>query len=220
VTKLTDLGFTEGEIVETIVTTYDVDGRPNAAPMGATVTSEQQLVMRLFNSSSTFKNLQANKFAVVNITSDIEIFYKTAFKETNPQGTLPQEWFEKAQIVNAPELRRAEAAIEISTTDIQQIDSEKSQVVCDVKHIKATASPPKAYSRAFAATIEAIVHATRVKVFVGNESDQERVSKLFGLIKDCNEVVNRTAPRSRYSEIMADLIARINLWRAKNESLR
>lgn len=214
-TKLTDLGFTKGEIVETIVTTYNTNGQPNAAPMGAAMMNQQQLVMKFFNSSLTFKNLQINRCAVVNVTSNIDLFYKTAFKETNPKGTLPQEWFEKAQTVNAPQLRMADATIEISTNDIQPIDADESRAVCNVKHIKATESPPKAYRRALAATIEAIVHATRVRIFVRNESEPEKVSKLLALISNCNDVVNRTAPNSRCSEIMADLTARINSWRAK-----
>ena len=32
--KLTDLGFSKGIIFETIVSTYNLDGSPNAAPMG------------------------------------------------------------------------------------------------------------------------------------------------------------------------------------------
>ena len=32
--KLTDLGFSKGMIFETIVSTYNPDGTPNAAPMG------------------------------------------------------------------------------------------------------------------------------------------------------------------------------------------
>ena len=36
-TNLDDLGFLKGSIGETIVSTYDVDGQPNAAPMGVVI---------------------------------------------------------------------------------------------------------------------------------------------------------------------------------------
>jgi hypothetical protein len=211
--NLKDLGFSENIIVETIVSAYNKDGQPNAAPMGTTMQNEQSVTLRLFNSSLTFKNLQTNGCAVINLTSNIDFFYKTAFKETNPHGTLPLEWFEKAQTVNAPKLRMADATIEFSVNDIQPIDADKSQVVCKVEQIKAAASSPKAYSRAFGASLEAIVHATRIKVFINNKDEQEKVKKLLALVCNCNDVVNRTAPNSSYSEIMTDLTQRINVWR-------
>ena len=40
------------------------------------------------------------------------------------------------------------------------------------------------------------------------------------LVEVCSDVVERTAPESRYSEIMADLTQRIHLWRKESEGLR
>jgi len=99
-TNLDDLGFLEGIIGETIVSTYDVDEQPNAAPMGVMMHSSKQLIIRPFVSSLTYKNLQANRCAVVNVTSDPELFYLTAFKEVNPDRKLPCELFEKAEMVD------------------------------------------------------------------------------------------------------------------------
>jgi hypothetical protein len=218
--KLTDLGFSKGAIVETIVSTYNMDGQPNAAPMGAIMENEQRIVIKLYNSSLTYKNLQTKKCAVINVTSDVEVFYRTAFKETNPDGTLPQEWFEKAETVNAPQLRMADATIEISATDMTPIGAEKTEAQCDVKLVKAAKTLPKAYNRALPATVEAIIHATRVKVLISDEQEQKHVSKLLEMIEDCNDVVNRVASNSRYSEIMTDLTKRVDSWRAKSESTR
>jgi len=41
-TNLDDLGFLEGIIGETIVSTYDVDGQATAAPMGIVVESNER----------------------------------------------------------------------------------------------------------------------------------------------------------------------------------
>ena len=221
-TGITDLGFSEGVIVETIVTTYNVDGEANAAPMGVTMENPQRLVFRIYTSSLTYTNLQSKKCGVVNVSSDAELFYRTAFKEANPNGKLPQDWFEKSETVDAPRLRAAEAHIEVVVADMRQLDAERAEVLCDVKLVQASSVFPRAYCRALFATVEAIVHATRVEAFINHEDRQKREQalKLLETIKECNDVVNRTAPNSRYSEIMADLNQRIDSWRAKGESLR
>ena len=123
--KLTDLGFLKGIIAETIVSTYNMDGKPNAAPMGVTMEDEQHLIIDLFNSSTTYSNIKANRCAVVNLTGDIEVFYRTVFKEANPDGKLPIEWFEKAAVVNAPKLRLADATIDVSVYDLEPIGTEE-----------------------------------------------------------------------------------------------
>jgi hypothetical protein len=215
--NLKDLGFSENIIVETIVSTYNKNWEPNAAPMGTLMKDEQTIILSLFNSSLTFKNLQSNKFGVINVTSNIDLFYKTTFKETNPDGTLPLEWFEKAQTVNAPRLNAVDALVEVSVADLKPITADKTQATCKVKRVQATNGPPKVYCRAFSATLEAIVHATRVKAFTGNKNKHEELDKLLTLINDCNNVVNKTAPNSRYSQIMAELYSLINLWRRAND---
>jgi hypothetical protein len=221
-TGITDLGFSEGVIVETIVTTYNVDGQANAAPMGVTMENPQRVVLRIYTSSLTYKNFQSKRCGVVNVTCDAELFYRTAFKEVNPNGKLPQDLFETAETVDAPRLRAADAHIEVAVADIRQFDVERAEVIFDVKLIQAASVFPKAYCRALFATVEAIVHATRVKAFINYEDRQKREQalKLLETIKDCRDVVNRVAPNSRYSEIMADLNQRIDSWRAKGESLR
>ena len=221
-TNLADLGFSEGVIVETIVSTYNVDGQANAAPMGAIMTSPQHIVIRIYTSSLTYKNLQSKKCAVVNVTSDPELFYRTAFKEANPYGEIPQKLFGKGKTVDAPVLRAAESHIEVAIVDITPVDTERAEVVCDVKLIQTSSVMPKVYCRALFATIEAIIHATRVEAFLVHSDRQKREQalKLLEAIRECNDVVNRVASNSRYSKIMADLNQRIDSWRAKGESLR
>jgi hypothetical protein len=221
-TGITDLGFSEGIIVETIVSTYNADGQANAAPMGVTMESPQRVVLRIYSSSLTYKNLQSKKCGVVNVTYDPEVFYRTAFKEANPNGMVPQDWFEKAETVDAPRLRAADARIEVAVADIRKFDAERAEVVCNVKLVQAASVLPKAYCRALFATVEAIVHATRVEAFIAHSDKRkrEKALKLLEKIRDCDDVVNRVASNSRYAEIMADLNQRIDSWRAKGESLR
>jgi len=221
-TNLADLGFSKGLIAETVVSTYSISGQPNAAPMGVTMENAQRLTLRIYTSSLTYKNLQTKRCAVVNVTSDPELFYRTAFKEANVEGRVPQEWFEKAEAVDAPRLRAADAHVEVTVADITPFDAERAEVTCEVKLVKVLNVLSKVYCRASFATIEAIIHATRVKAFLthGDRQKQEQALKLIETIRECRDVVNRVAPRSRYSEIMADLTQRADSWRINSESLR
>ena len=213
--KLTDLGFSKGLIFETIVSTYNKDGSPNAAPMGTTMQNPKTITLKIYNSSQTSLNLKTTKSAVINLTSDIEVFYKTAFKEANYNEQLQQEWFEKEEMVNAPKLRLADATINVKVTETVPSGIEKTNFSLRIQQINTTKIYPQVYCRAMSATLEAIIHATRVKVFVNDQKKKEHVSQLLETIKNCNDVVNRTAPNSHYSWVMADLEKRIDSWRNK-----
>jgi hypothetical protein len=218
--KLADLGFSKGIITETIVSTDNAEGQSNAAPMGVTIENAQHIAIRPYTLTLTYKNLQLKRCAVINVTANPELYYRTAFKETNPEGIIPQKWFEKAETVDAPKLRMADAHIEVSVADITAFDAERATALCQVRQIQAPKALPKVYCRASSAIIEAVIHATRVQVLVNDRNEQKHVRRLLKIIKNCSDVVNRVAPNSRYSEIMTDLTKRIDLWRAKSESLR
>jgi uncharacterized protein len=213
--KLTDLGFSKGILFETIVSTYNPNGTPNAAPMGAIMQDPQTISLNLFNSSLTSRNLETNRCAVINLTCDIEVFYKTAFKEANPDGKLPQEFFEKAEVVNAPKLRLADVTIDVTVVDIESVGTEKTKFLCNVERINTAKICPHVYCRAMPLTLEAIIHATRVKAFVNDKKQKKNVSNLLKIIENCNNIVNHTAPNSKYSAVMADLMKRIDSWRNK-----
>jgi hypothetical protein len=77
------LGFLRGCVVETIVTTSDEAGEPNAAPMGAYTETWRPLTLRPYTDTLTFRNLKVSRSAVVNLTLNPEVFYRAAFKEAN-----------------------------------------------------------------------------------------------------------------------------------------
>jgi hypothetical protein len=213
--KLTDLGFSKGAIFETILSTCNPDGTADAAPMGVVMKDQHSISLNLYNSSQTCRNLKTNKCAVINLTGNIEFFYKTTFKEANPNGKLPQEWFEKEEAVNAAKLGSADASIVVSVVEMEPIGAEKTKFSCNVIQINASKIYPQVYCRATSATLEAIIHATRVKLFINQKIKQKDVTKLLELIKNSNDIVNRTAPNSMYSAFMADLMKRIDEWRNK-----
>ena len=213
-TNLTDLGFIKGTIGETIVTTYDINGQPNAAPMGILIENNEQLKIKPYRTSVTYNNLQTNKCAVVNLTSNPQLFYLTTFKDLRHDGKFPNGMFEKAEMVNAPRLEAAHSIIEVSVARIDSFSSERAEILCNVKFVKSSKAFPQVYCRAQFATIEAIIHSTRIKLFIrGNKQQQKQAIQLTELVNICNDIVNRTAPNSIYSEIMNELTQMIKLWR-------
>lgn len=213
--KLTELCLSKGTIFEIILSTYNPDGTADAAPMGVTMQDQQTISLNLYNSSQTSRNLKTNKCAVINLTSNIDVFYKTAFKEANPNGKLPKEWFEKAEAVNAPKLRSADATVAVSVVEMEPAGAEKTNFSFNIERIDAAKVYPQVYCRAMAATLEAILHATRVKLFINQKTKQKDVTKLLEMIENSNKTVNRTAPNSPYSAVMSDLMTRIDGWRNK-----
>lgn len=207
---LEDLGFSKGVILETIVSTYDFEEQPTAAPMGVTTMDMQHVIIKPYSSTLTFKNLCLQRSAVINLTSNPELFYRTAFKEVNQEGRVPLEWFGKAEVVNAPKIISADAFIEVSVSDVKFL-GERAEVLCDVKLVRFSKVLPRAYCRATFATIEAIIHATRVKVFL-DKGEYEEAERLIKLIRHYGSVVDHVAPDSTCSKILADLIQRANLW--------
>jgi hypothetical protein len=217
--NLCNLGFRKEIIGETIVGTYDLDGLPTAAPMGIVIESNEKLIIRTFTSSSTYRNIQRTKCAVVNVTSNPELFYLTAFKEVNPGGKLSESLFQKAEIVDAPRLWAADATIEVSVAEISSISPASAELLCNVRFVKALKKLPKVYCRAQFATIESIIHATRIKHFLsGTKNEKKQAIKLLEQVNVCEQLVKRTAPNSCYSEIMADLTRMIIVWRKESES--
>lgn len=211
--RLSDLGFSKSSIVEIIVSTYDKEGNATAAPMGAIMQTEQDLVIRFYNSSNTLRNIQSNECAVINVTYDINHFYKTAFKEVNPDGIVPQDWFTKADTVKAPKFKDASAYVEVKLRESEQLDSERTKIFLSVDFISVREMYPKAHSRAFAATIESIIHATRIQFFFKDTKKKSLAQNLIKKFEVCKETVNHTAPKSVYSEIMETLAEKIEMWR-------
>jgi len=77
-------------IVESLVTTMDAEGRVNLAPMG--VEWGEQIVLKPFLDTTTFRNLVATRAAVLHLTDDVLLFVEAALGEPRfswqPAGTV------------------------------------------------------------------------------------------------------------------------------------
>ncbi|MGQ9719158.1 MAG: DUF447 domain-containing protein [Nitrososphaerales archaeon] len=208
---LFDLGLVKDRIFETIVSTYDSNGEPNAAPMGVMTDGLQRLMITPYITTQTYRNLVLHRCAVVNITSEPVIYYATSFKEDDPDKRAFLNLFEKADLINAPRLRNADAYIEVKVRQIG-VKKDRAKVLCGVEKVYPVAKiPPKAYCRAPFAVIESIIHATKIKVFLSN-GEKERTEELINLVKHYGVLVRKTAPDSVYTNIMEDILKRIEAW--------
>jgi hypothetical protein len=74
-------------IVETIVTTVAENGTVNIAPMGVEW-DDDQIVLKPFLETATYRNVLATGAAVVNLTDDVRLFARAAI--SNPEyPTIP-----------------------------------------------------------------------------------------------------------------------------------
>ena len=211
--KLSSFNFKKNVIYESIASTLNSNHTSNAAPMGITIQDEKHLSLTIFNTSKTLQNLKTTQCGVINFTDDIEVFYRSVFKKTNPEGKVPSEWFIQADSVAAKKLRAAYTALEVLTVDFKPLNDEKTKVLCRVTHITSETNYPQPYSRALALTLEALIHATRIEAYCANPQKQAETDKLIKQICDYAQTVNRVAPSSIYTTVIADLQKQIALWR-------
>ena len=69
-------------ILETIVTTQDAAGAVNCAPMGVEW-GDDEIVIKPFLETTTFRNLCATGVAVVNLTDDVMVFAQAALVDVH-----------------------------------------------------------------------------------------------------------------------------------------
>lgn len=90
-TQEPDTDAAETFVCEGVVTTLGEDGRPNISPMGPQVTVRDgrpdwsQLVLRPFDSSRTYRNLQRHPRGVFHITDDVSVIAAGAVGQADAQ---------------------------------------------------------------------------------------------------------------------------------------
>lgn len=153
-------------ILESIVTTVDINGRVNIAPMGPTVETDPQglpsFVLRPFDTSQTYLNLCEVPFAVVHVTDDVGLLAAAAVGEVDSTGLvrrLPStawyplidchRWFAVA---------------------VESLGGKPPRVAFHCRTIQSqTVRPFFGFNRAKHAVIEAAILATRIGILPAEE---------------------------------------------------
>lgn len=201
------LQLSPNQIIETIVSTQNVDGSLNAAPMGVIFTEKGKAILKPFIETNTYKNIFRERCCVINLVSDPEIFLRTTFKELKKK--IPERWFKTAVKVKAPMLKTANAIIEVKAKRIMQKE-QRAEVECEILRIDIFKTPPFGYCRANFALIESIIHATRI-IEALREGKNREAEKLHNLVKLYRELIERVAPKSNYTKLMIELTEKIDI---------
>jgi hypothetical protein len=138
-------------IIEAIVTTMDAAGRINFAPMGVEW-SEETIVLKPFLETTTFRNVQASRTAVVNLTDDVLLFARSAIAS-------PQFPWTPAAVVKGAVLEAACAWREVETVALDDAPP-RSRIETRVVH-RGTRRDFIGFNRARHAVLEAAILATR-----------------------------------------------------------
>jgi len=143
-------------ILEGIVTTLAADGTVNIAPMGPDVADGlARFVLRPYQTSTTFRNLQATGAGVLHITDDVWLLARAAIKRVGAVESRPA-----AQIVGrilATTGRYHEfRVVEIDAT------ADRSRITVATVAQGEQITPLFGFNRAKHAVVEAAILATRL----------------------------------------------------------
>lgn len=204
---LDELGFTVGGTHEAILTTVNVDGSYNAAPMGISRTDEKCLEIRPFHSSLSHRNLLREPRACINVTDDPGLYLVTAFKDEEIAG------FARPDISEDMRLSSCDAWIHVEASKRREVSEIRSSYDCTVISVEAPLSLPRVFSRGRAEAIEAAIHATRIEVYT-KEKKRDEVERLISRFSACKGVIERVSPRTSVEVRVVDELARmIDRWR-------
>lgn len=165
------LGFKKDSIIETIVTTFNEDGSPNAAPMGVTAAGRESILLRVHTDSDTYFNIVRNRGCVVNLVYDPLLFLRTALLGRGRGGEEPEvsgSEIGRALRVKAPFLKEAHAYFEASLRSRREYlgvdeygSSEVSVVKCRVVRTVVKRRHPVGFNRGLAAAVELAIKLSR-----------------------------------------------------------
>jgi uncharacterized protein len=154
-------------ILEGLVTTLNADGAANISPMGPLVDPPmQRLVLRPYQTSTTYVNLKRHGEGVFHVTDDVLLLAQAAVGEPNPRPTLLP-----AAAVHGVILADA---CRWYAFRVQSIDDSqpRTEIVADVVDRERTRDF-FGFNRAKHAVVEAAILATRVALLPREEIEAE-----------------------------------------------
>lgn len=156
--NLDEIGIRDG-ITETIVTTFDLKNKLNAAPIGI-IRKNNKISIKLFKNSKTYENIFKVKVFVANITYDSIAFVNATFNNMNTDDFE----FISFEGMQYPIIKNS---IGFVIFRCNSIEIKNDILFADLKPIFLKINKKKLYApnRGFNAIIEALVHATRFKIF-------------------------------------------------------
>jgi hypothetical protein len=154
-------------ILEGIVTTIDLTGNINIAPMGPDVrTGMERFLLRPFPTAQTYQNLKATGVGVFHVVDDVLLLAKAAVGPVEPPPVL-----EPATVVPGWVLRDSCRHYEFR---VQSMDEREPRVRIEVAVVASGRHQDFfGFNRAKHAVVEAAILATRVALLPAEEIEAE-----------------------------------------------
>ncbi len=150
-------------ILESVLTTRNVDGSAHIAPLGLHVEGAQ-LVIAPFRPSRTLDNLLREQCAVVNWTTDVRLFAGPV--------TGRRDWPScAAERLPCPRLVDVNTHAELEVVTVED-DAQRPRFRCRIVH-EVQHTPFRGFVRAQAAVIEAAILATRLHLLDADKIERE-----------------------------------------------
>ena len=171
-------------ILEAIVTSADVNGNVNLAPMGPVVPDDfaecqslERLLLKPFRSSTTYQNLIATGKAVVHVTDDVSLFARAAVGNLSQSEIcgLVEQWEDSPWW----RLRNCHRWIAV---ELENVSDHTLRVEMDCRVIHSEVEKPFfGFNRAKFAVIEAAILATRTHLISVEQinADLDRLQPLI-----------------------------------------
>jgi hypothetical protein len=153
-------------IIESILTTTDMAGVVNVAPMGVEW-GEETIVIKPFLDTATFRNLRTTGAAVVNLTDDALLFAQAV--TGHPAAAAPAAF--PAQVVAGVVLEVACSWREVQVTAVDDTPP-RSRITTRVVH-RGSRREFLGFNRARHAVLEAAILATRTRLLAAEEIRRE-----------------------------------------------
>ena len=177
-------------IIESIVTTIDLAGAINCAPMGVEW-GDEAIVLKPFLDTATYRNVTATGAAVVNLVDDVRVFARAAI--SNPQyATVPAVAVTGVRLDDCCSWREVRVRSIDSTPPRSRIDTTIAHRGFNREFI--------GFNRARHAVLEAAIYATRLHML-----DREFIDSEFSRLQ---VIVDKTAGPAEH-EAMALLTAHV-----------
>ncbi|MDF1558030.1 MAG: DUF447 family protein [ANME-2 cluster archaeon] len=165
-------------INEVIVTTISASGKPNAAPIGI-IRHDGKLMVRVYNGSKTYTNILDTGLLAANMVYDPVLFVRSALSDVDEEmfefiKTDKGDDFPVITDCSAWMLFKAE-----NNNGSNVLVAELHPIIGNIKHQMI-----RPINRAFNAVIEAVVLATRYKVFA-NEKYLSQIKSYSSIIYKC-----------------------------------
>ncbi len=192
--NLESIGMEKGLLYETIITTQDKEGLPNAAPIGVICKNKNEVILHLFEGTHTLHNIKTNSKFVVNILKDPLVFVGCT------TGDLSSDYFKNHG--DNFYIKNADAFFSANVTSIKEVEKEDniskskmSIINASVEEIIIARENVEPLNRAIFAIIESLVYLTRIKMVDENTSKTylERIHEMSRLVNRVGSLDHKRA---------------------------